>query len=181
MLKRAQTKLVPLTQRCNCELHQLFCIIKGRKPQRKCERGSHHGDKVKSLIDSNNVVHGGCTRAEDFCEAAVCFTVVSLILQSNPEQMSQTCPPALGTCHFEGVAQRKKQLILPLCIINCILFAWLALSPNCQGFNMLLRLILHDIPNPHTFATFQHGFCLHVHEGNVACLCSKEDKFMACS
>ena len=101
MLKRAQIKLVTSTRRFNCELHQLFCIIQGRKPQRKCERGSHHGDKVnvKSLIHSkNNVVHGGCTRAEDFCEATVCFTVVSLISQSNPEQMSPKCPPGLGTC-----------------------------------------------------------------------------------
>ena len=61
-------------------------------------RGSHHGAAKASKVIQKNVVIAGTARAEDFCMAAVYFTVVSLILQNNPDQMSHMCPPVLGTC-----------------------------------------------------------------------------------
>ena len=87
----------------------------------------------------NNVVHIGCERAEDFCEAAVCFTVVSLILQNNPDQMSHMSPPALGTCQKQswphGLAACRACMLDPsvhagftMCLLMChvghVIFKW---------------------------------------------------------
>ena len=96
--EKSTNKAGTLVKKMKLQNPSVFLWHSLQKSPKKVQKGSHHGAKSNKVAVRFKMWWSQAARAEDFCEAAVCFTVISLILQSNPEQMSQTWPPALGTC-----------------------------------------------------------------------------------